>query len=108
MLNESLTKLILEELKKEFETVRLSGNLINTIKVYSNEGKWFIEIPAEMYDINKYKKSGVVVHNRKGSYASQVDKSGGFSGKHVDYVDRCIQNAIQKWIKQNNIRGKVK
>lgn len=108
MFDENLVKLILEELRKEFETVRLSGNLINTIKVYKEDGKWIIDIPAQMYDINRYKKSGVVVYNNRGSYASEVDKSGGFSGKHVDYVDRCIANAIQLWMTQNNIKGKVK
>ena len=32
-----------------------------------------------------------------GSYAEEVDKTGGFSGEHKDYVERCIRKGIEKW-----------
>lgn len=102
-----LATLIVEEIKKEFESIHLSMNLVNSIKIYDNDGKLTIEIPAQMYDIKKYKSSGVIIYNRKGSYASEVDKSGGFSGKHTDYVNKCINVAINRWMKEEKINGKV-
>lgn len=105
---EQLARLIVEQIKEEFKIKHLSLNLVNTIKVYSGvEGSWFVEIPAEMYDFKIFRKSGAVVPIGKGSYASKIDNTGGFSGTHKDYIDRCINKAIQIWLKQNNINGKV-
>lgn len=92
-----LALLIEDELKKEFSFTFLSGNLKNSIRIEKGEGNGYnIIIPAQLYDINEWKKTGVKVH-RPGSYAAEVDKTGGFSGKHKNYVDRCIEKALTKW-----------
>lgn len=104
--------LIQEEIMKEFKSVYLSKNLINTIRVYYTGGLWdasvTVEIPAEIYDIHKFLDEGVIVYTGEGSYASQVNIDGGFSGKHKDYINFCISNAVNKWLGENGFQGGVK
>ena len=64
----------------------LSQNLINTINVYQTDNGWAIDIPAECYDISLYNKKGIIVKTGKGSYAQSVDKSGGFSKTHKNFI----------------------
>jgi hypothetical protein len=92
-----LAMLIEDEIKKEFSVAFLSGNLKNSIKIEKGNGNGYnVIIPAELYDIGEWKKTGVKVY-KQGSYASMVDKDGGFSGTHKDYVNRCINKAITRW-----------
>lgn len=106
-----LARIIVKNLKAEFSVVHLSGNLANTISItkYSSESQsgYDINIPAEIYDIPLYRRKGVIVHTGNGSYANEVDLSGGFSGRHKNYVDRCIQESIQEWLSLSRIKAKV-
>lgn len=116
MANESASKLLLakilvKNLKKEFANVHLSGNLANTIKLVqkrvNNEVYYEVQIPAQIYDIGLYRKRGVIVHTGAGSYADIVNTSGGFSGTHTDYIDRCVQKSIQEWASLSKIKIEV-
>lgn len=107
-----LAEIIVKKLKAEFSSIHLSGNLASTIKIskYSdNENSGYeIEIPAEMYDIAKFRKDGVIIHTGKGSYASEVNVSGGFSGQHKNYVENSIQQAISEWLGESQLKAKIK
>lgn len=101
-----LAMLIEDEVKKEFNFTHLSGNLKDTIKIEKGStGGYNIIISAKLYDIAKYKEEGVKIY-RPGSYASEVDKTGGFSGTHKEYVNKCINKAIDRWLK--SVSGKYK
>lgn len=114
-----LAALIVENIKADFATKRLSGNLVNTIKVYNSEYGIKIEIPAPVYNMYRFFKDGVVIPSaRGGSYASELnDKGSSFmyyseSGKrelktprnHIGYVDRAINNALSTWLE--GLKGK--
>lgn len=102
-----LAKLIHRELVDEFSTIYLSGNLRDTIKV-SYDGKTAtVEIPAEMYDLKLFKEEGAIIYTGQGSYAEAVNKKGGFSKSHTNYVERAIELAIFTWMKNNGIKGKI-
>lgn len=103
-----LADLIIYYIRKDFEIVHLSKNLVNTIRLEKTNNGYAVIIPAEMYDISQFRKKGVVVHNNKGSYANEIDSSGGFSGQHKNYVDRAINSAIQNWLGRLRIKAEVK
>lgn len=106
--NEELARLIVEEIKMQFKITHFTYNLANTLKIYKNEkGNWCVEIPAEMYNFDIYRKKGIIVKWGDGSYASKIDETGGFSGKHKNYIDKCINRAIILWMNMNNIEGRV-
>jgi hypothetical protein len=116
--------ILIEEFEKEFENIHLSRNLANTIRWERNETGYAIVIPAQTYKMYQFFKNGVVIHDGKGSYASELNisgssialynkkgkkhklKSGGYNGhsnvkhlgNHVGYIDKCIQKAVQRWI----------
>ena len=93
-----LAMLIQDEVKKEFSLTHLTGNLKDTIKIEKGKNNGYnVIISAKLYDINYWKKTGAKVY-RNGSYASAVDKTGGFSGMHKGYVDKCINRAIERWL----------
>lgn len=93
-----LALLIEDEIKKEFTFTHLTGNLKDTIRIEKNGNEGYnIIVSAKLYDIAKWKETGVKEY-RPGSYASQVDKTGGFSKKHKDYIDRCINRALDRWL----------
>lgn len=102
-----LAKLIHRELVDEFSTVYLSGNLRDTIKVSYDGKSATVEIPAEMYDLKLFKKEGAIIYTGQGSYAEAVNKKGGFSKSHTNYVERAIELAIFTWMKNNGIKGKI-
>ena len=104
-----LASYIVSELEKEFDRYYLSKNLINTIDVkFQDYGKKvIIDIPAQIYDVALYKKSGVILY-KGGSYAQKINETGGYSGKHKGYVEKCISNAIKKFLKEYKINGKIK
>ena len=104
-----LANLILTEIKADFEVVFLSGNLRDTITIEKLENGFKIVVNAERYDIAQYTDNKVIVYTGEGSYASEVDETGGFSYQrvHKDYISRAIQNGINKWMKKNGFEGRV-
>ena len=108
-----LCNIILRNLQEEFREKKLSGNLINTVKVEISSGEIKINIPAKTYDMLLYQAKGVVVHDGRGSYASKLDttgsefyvyptmqKRGSFLIKphnHVGYIERIINKSIKEW-----------
>lgn len=98
-----LANLVVDEIKEEFARIHLSGNLASNIKVIFESDKLRIEIPADTYNVWLYKNRGIVVYNGKGSYASEVDTKGGFSGKHTNFLNRCVIRAVEKFMAQLNI-----
>jgi hypothetical protein len=101
-----LAELIVQNLNIEFIT-HYSGNLRDNINIYKTPDGYAIDIPADLYNLKLYRQKGVIVKTYKGSYAQRINYTGGFSGKHVNYVDRCIRNAIEEWKKEFGIEGKV-
>lgn len=91
---------IIEQLKYEFEEIFLSHNLIDTMEVNEITEGYIIDIPAEVYDIDIYKNKKIIVYTGEGSYADEVDISGGFSGKHKNYVARAITKSMKVWEKR--------
>ena len=80
--------------KQDFDNIYLSGNLRRTTTIYkTNSNEYQINIPARVYDINLFKKKGIIVY-KDGSYADEVNTySGGFSGKHKNFVENAIRDA---------------
>ena len=56
---------------------------------------------------DRFRKEGAIVYTGKGSYAEAVNKKGGFSGSHKNYVERAIELAIFTWMKSNGIKGRI-
>ena len=96
-MKQTLSRLILMEIKKEFDLKHLSGNLARTIKVAFRNGNVYIEIPAEKYNMALYKRTGTIVYTGKGSYASKIDRYGSKYHHHKGYIDNAVNVAIQKW-----------
>ena len=107
ILLQKLAEKIKEKIRNDFKEVHLSQNLMNTISVSSTPTGFLIDIPAEIYDLAKYYKEGVVIYTGAGSYAEDVDINGGFSGKHKDYIERAILESVREWIAENELRSKV-
>lgn len=101
-----LTNKINNKLKENFMKIHLSQNLMNTIEIHKTTYGYEIEIPAEMYDIERYIREGVIVYTGEGSYANEVNKTGGFSTHHKNYVEKAILEGISEWITQNKINAK--
>lgn len=102
-----LAMLIEDEVKKEFNFTHLSGNLKDTIRIEKDgDSRYNVIISAKLYDIAKWRDEGVKVY-RNGSYASEVDKSGGFSGTHKDYIDKCVNKALERWLRSTNSKYKL-
>lgn len=97
-----LPECIYDNIVKDFQRVHLSGNLSGTIHGSIKPGHSVLVIPADTYDISLYRMEKVVVYNGIGSYASEVSHTGGFSGVHVGYDERAIDQAIRK------VKGNVK
>lgn len=98
---QKLAEKIKEYIKKDFAEVHLSKNLMDTISVYATEKGFNIDIPAEIYDIDKFFKEGVIVYTGEGSYAEAVNKEGGWSKTHVGYVEFSIKRAILDWVTES-------
>ena len=90
-------------------TEKKNRDIIRRLK----EGKTMEQIINEdrRRDFMRYKKTGrqsnllrkgsmVYEDNLAGSYADQVDITGGFSKDHKDYVERCIRKGIERWASQ--------
>jgi hypothetical protein len=104
-----LAKFIADEIRADFEIVFLSGNLRDTIYLEKLSNGFKIVVDAERYDIAQYTDKKVIVYTGEGSYASEVDETGGFSYQrvHKNYISRAIQSGIDKWMKKNGFEGKV-
>lgn len=114
-------------IKRDFRKIHLSGNLMDTITV-----EWFssqrdhiifglvdpgeflekpvkvaiVHIPAVRYDLKRYREDMVVIHHPEwGSYAQEVNITGGFSGKHVGYVENAIYQALATSIRSAKINA---
>lgn len=92
---------VYKEIYREFEKKHLSGNLMGTM-MFTDGGKTLL-IPANRYDIYKYRNEGVFIYTNNGSYASDIDLYGSIFGNHKDYIERCISIAINKWIAKNGL-----
>ena len=103
-----LAELICDEIKKEFGTVHYSGNLAATLRIEKTDKGWSVEIPARVYDMLKFEEFGEISYVGTESYASEIDKTGGFSGKHKGYIERCVKRAIYRWMQENQLQGKVR
>lgn len=101
-----LAELIKKYIKEDFEDVHLSGNLMDTITVSYDSGKYYVEVPAKIYDVDLFLRDKVIVYTGEGSYAQDVNETGGLSGKHTNYVDKAIISAVDEWIKTNNLNVK--
>lgn len=103
-----LAEKIRNKIRLNFEYAHLSQNLINTIKVQKTTFGYEIDIPAEIYDLQRWVKENVVVYTGQGSYAQEVDVNGGFSRRHTNYVEKAIKEAISEWVSEMRYNvGKV-
>lgn len=116
-----------KNIKRDFRKIHLSGNLMDTVTV-----EWFssrldhiifglvdpgeflekpvkvaiVHIPAVRYDLKRYREDMVVIHHPEwGSYAQEVNITGGFSGKHVGYVESAIYKALATSIRSAKINA---
>lgn len=103
-----LAEIIRQNFINEFETIHFSKNLMNTITVKEEDGKFIVDIPAPLYNLKQFKARGVILKTYKGSYAERINNTGGFSGKHTGYVERIITTSINQWIKESQLKAKVK
>ena len=106
ILLQKLAEKIKQKIINDFKEVHLSQNLMNTISVSSTPNGFLVDIPAEIYDLAKYYKEGVIIYTGAGSYAEDVDINGGFSGKHKDYIERAILESVSEWLAENELRSK--
>lgn len=102
-----LAKCIEEAFREEFRNVHLSKNLVNTMKIEVTDTGVVIDIPAMKYNMKKFRETGVIKYYYRGSYAEQINNTGGLSGKHKDYIEECINKGIQKWLAQKGVEGRV-
>ena len=101
-----LVQLIKEYIEKEFEYIHVTHNLVDTIQITPSENGFYLDIPAEMYDLREWYEKGLIIYTGEGSYAQAVNELGGFSRTHTGYVEYCIKLAIQEWMKQKGYRAK--
>lgn len=107
---------IQKEIRKEFRNVHLSYNLAKTMTITQlSNGHYELNIPARVYNIKKFRETGVVVYHTGGyykggqrSYAKRIDETGGFSGKHKGYIGRCIRDGIRNFIAQLDLNVNVR
>ena len=88
---------------EEYNTVHLSYQLAMTSKVLIVDDGTSLMIDAPTYDVGQFRAKKILIHDNKGSYASANDTEGGFSGKHKGYIQRAIQYAIDKMLKEKGI-----
>lgn len=90
------------------ESPVLSGNMQNMIDSLGLfgldpvNGESRILITAPSYDMKKWKKEGVIVHDYKFNYANAVNESGGF-GTHNDsehWVNRVINRCCEEFARK--------
>lgn len=84
----------------------ITRNLINTITIEKTETGFKLNIPARMYSFKEWNKNKAIVPYGNGSYAQRVNVTGGFSGVHKNYVERAIDKAINRWLRENKYKTK--
>lgn len=83
------------KIAKDFSKVYLTHNLVDTMNVELKDDGAVVHIPAVRYDFKEWNKNKAVVpHQEWGSYAEQVNVSGGFSGYHKNYIDLAIMDMV--------------
>lgn len=87
----------------EYEDVHLSYQLAETSEIVNNGDTVSLLITAPTYNVEKFRKEGVIVHDNIGSYANANDIDGGFSGEHIGYLERTIKFALRRWMKDKGI-----
>lgn len=102
-----LAKCIEEAFREEFELVHLAKNLVNTMKIEVTDNGVSIDIPAMKYNMKQFKEKGIIKYYYRGSYAEQINKTGGLSGKHEGYIEKCIEKGVQKWLAEKGVSGRV-
>lgn len=102
-----LAKCIEEAFKEEFRYIHLAKNLINTMKIEVTDTGVIIDIPAMKYNMKKFRETGIIKYYYRGSYAEQINNTGGLSKKHEGYVEKCIERGVQKWLAQKGVSGRV-
>jgi hypothetical protein len=102
-----LAKCIEEAFREEFKIVHLAKNLVNTMKIEVVDGVVTIDIPAMKYNMKKFRETGIIKYYYRGSYAEQINNTGGLSGKHEGYIEKCIETGVSKWLQQKGVSGKV-
>lgn len=104
-LKDSFARILAEEFRKEFSVIFLSKQLYNSIRVFVDEdGRYHVAIPAQVYDIDFYRKRGIIKHIGTEGYSLDVNITGGFSSRHKDYVAKCIERTIYRWAGENGIK----
>lgn len=101
-----LAKKIQANIEKEFEYIHVTGNLMDTIQIIPSENGFYIDIPADMYDLKTWYEKGLIVYTGEGSYAQAVNEMGGFSHSHTGYVEYSIKKAIDEFLKEKGLRVK--
>lgn len=99
-----------KEIEEEFEKIHLTGNLLETVfrqdlSLWSSDKDKItqLRIPATRYDLYLYKRLGIFQYKPyKGSYAYQVNKTGGLSGKHKNYIERMVYNGCINFVNKIN------
>ena len=106
--------------RQDFDTIYLSGNLRRTTTISkTNSNEYQINIPARVYNINLFKKKGIIVYKddgltntrikkkgviKNGSYADEVNTySGGFSA--IRDATTLLINDLQNKDRKIEIRG---
>lgn len=110
-MKERLAQLIVAKISENFSQKYITHNLIDNINITVRKENVIIEIPAQMYSFAEWNRNRVIVPYGKGSYANLVNKTGGFSGTHKNYVEQAIDDALKIWkneiklvAKQNKVK----
>lgn len=117
-----------KNIKRDFQKIHLSGNLMDTVTVewlsspqyhflidgLIESGEFLekpvkvaiVHIPAVRYDLKRYREDMVIIHHPEwGSYAQEVNITGGFSGRHVGYVENAIYQALATSIRSAKVNA---
>ena len=123
---QELAECVRQAILNEFAMQHLSGNLMNTIKVETDdEDKVQVIIPAETYNMYQYFMHGTIIPNGRGSYASKLNDEGsafmvywGTSANphrklveprnHIGYIDKVINDAVNDWLMKKKDKYKLK
>ena len=94
-----LADFIVQNIYDNFSIKYISKNLVDTINIsYNESGDFVIDIPAKIYDLALWQNKHVIVYTGQGSYANLVNKTGGFSRTHRDYIEIAIDKGISAWL----------
>lgn len=102
-----IAEYIASSIRDDFEVVHLSRNLADTLKVINDGNKFKVDIKADRYNVAEYRRSGTIVYNHQGSYAQKVNVSGGYSKKHIGYVEESILRGITRYVNSTGKEGAV-